>query len=148
MDPIDAAEIPYRALLLVDTAPIVYVLEGHPEFAPRFAPIFEALDRGRVQLAVTTVTIAEVLTGPMKRENRVLAMEYRHLLQSWQVVPLTVEIAEEAAYVRARYGFKLPDAVQVASARAIRPYAFVTNDLAFRRVFDESPPDPETRLIC
>jgi predicted nucleic acid-binding protein len=75
-------------------------------------------------------------------------MQYRHLLQLWQVVPLTVEIAEEAAYVRARYGFKLPDAVQVASARAIRPYAFVTNDHAFRRAFDVSLPGSEKRLIC
>ena len=50
MDPIDVEAIPSGALLLVDTAPIIYVLEGHPEFGPRFEPIFAAHDAGTVTL--------------------------------------------------------------------------------------------------
>jgi predicted nucleic acid-binding protein len=146
MDPIDVAGIPEGALLLIDTAPIVYILENHPKFAPRFSPVFEAHDAGKLRLAVTTVTIAEVLTGPMKREDRVLVRQYRDILQAWQVVPLTTELAEEAALVRATYGLKLPDAVQVAAARATHAYALVTNDRGFRRAFGASPLS-DTRLI-
>jgi predicted nucleic acid-binding protein len=134
MDPLKLDDLPPGALLLVDTSPIIYVLEDHPQLASRFLPIFD----GRFQLAVTTITIAEVLTGPMKLDDRVLAMKYRHVLQSWRVVSLDIDIAENAAYFRATYGkhgLKLPDAVQIASARAIQAYALVTNDQIFNRLF-------------
>ena len=64
MGPLNLEGLPEQALLLVDTAPIIYVLEAHPELAPIFKPIFEAHDKGLLRLAVTTVTLAEVLTGP------------------------------------------------------------------------------------
>jgi len=51
------------ATVLVDTAPWIYLLEDHAEFAPRFVGLFEAADRGQIQLALSTVTLAEVLTG-------------------------------------------------------------------------------------
>jgi len=64
MDPLNIDGLPANALVLVDTAPIIYVLEGHPRFARRFRPLFEAHEAEALQLAVTTVTIAEVMTGP------------------------------------------------------------------------------------
>ncbi len=34
MEPLDIADLNGQALLLMDTAPIVYFLENHPRFAP------------------------------------------------------------------------------------------------------------------
>ena len=65
MGPVSLEGLPENALLLVDSAPIIYVLEQHQEFAPAFTPVFEAHDKGFVRLAVTTITLAEVLTGPL-----------------------------------------------------------------------------------
>ena len=42
MDPLNLEDVPADASVLVDTAPIIYVLEGHPRFAQRFGPLFEA----------------------------------------------------------------------------------------------------------
>jgi hypothetical protein len=53
-------------LLLVDSAPIIYTLEDHPRFAAHFLPIFESHAAGSLRFAVSPVTIAEVLTGPLK----------------------------------------------------------------------------------
>ena len=64
MDPLNIEGLPANALVLVDTAPIIYVLEGHPQLARRFRPLFEAHEAGALQLAITTVTITEVMTGP------------------------------------------------------------------------------------
>src|SRR6266545_3946228 len=50
------------ALALVDSAPIIYVLEAHARFARRFQPLFERQAAGEIAFSVTTVTIAEVLT--------------------------------------------------------------------------------------
>ena len=121
-------------MLLVDTAPIIYVLESHPKWAPRFEPIFTLQDQGGVSLAITTVTLAEVLTGPLQADEESLARRYRSVLGSWQVVDLTADIAEHAARLRARYRLKLPDAVQLASALAINAHAIVTHDRDFGKV--------------
>ena len=60
------------AWLLVDTAPIIYTLEDNPRFAPRFRSVFEAHDAGSVRFAVSAVTIAEVMTGPLKAGDEAL----------------------------------------------------------------------------
>ena len=65
------------ALVLVDTAPIIYVLEGHPQFAARFAPLFARHEEGALQLAVTTVTLSEVLAGPLGEGEEAIARRYR-----------------------------------------------------------------------
>ena len=131
MEPVSLEGLPENALLLVDSAPIIYVLEDHPRFAPAFRPIFEAHEKGLVRFAVTTITLAEVLTGPLRKGDEVLAEQYRATLRSWFVVPLDVETAESAARLRAALKLKLADAVQAASALAIGADALVTHDRDF-----------------
>jgi predicted nucleic acid-binding protein len=134
MESLDFGGLPEGALLLIDSAPIIYVLEDHPKFASRFEPLFEAHAAGRLRFAVTTVTIAEVLTGPMKASDEALAQRYRAILESWRPVPLDVDIAESAARLRASLRLGLADAVQAASALAINAAALVTHDRDFSRV--------------
>ncbi|MBL0028110.1 MAG: PIN domain-containing protein [Rhodanobacteraceae bacterium] len=134
MESLDASALPEGALLLVDSAPIIYTLEGHGKFAARFAPLFARHANGEIQLAVTTVTIAEVLTGPLKAGEEALARRYRAVMEAWHVVELGVDIAESAARLRGSYGLKLPDAIQLASALAINADALVTHDRDFANV--------------
>ena len=42
MEPLKFGDLPEEALLLVDSSPIIYVLEDHPQFRSRFAPLFAA----------------------------------------------------------------------------------------------------------
>ena len=134
MDPLNADDLPDGALLLMDSAPIIYVLEQHPKLATRFVALFEAQANGRLNFAVTTVAIAEVLTGPLRNGDEALASRYRAVLESWNVIPLDVPIAESAARLRASFGLKLPDAVQAASALAVNAAALVTHDRDFSRI--------------
>ena len=134
MEPLGIDDLPEQALLLMDSPPIIYVLEGHPKLGSRFKPMFEAHAAGRLRFAVTTVTIAEVLAGPLQAGDEALARRYRTILESWQPVALDVEIAESAARLRASLRLKLADAVQVASALAINAAALVTHDRDFARV--------------
>jgi predicted nucleic acid-binding protein len=131
MEPVSLEGLPENALLLVDSAPIIYVLENHPELAPVFSPVFEAHEKGLVHFAVTTVTLAEVLTGPLSKGDEVLAEKYRATLRSWFVMDLDAETAESAARLRAVLKLKLADAVQAASALAIGADALVTHDRDF-----------------
>jgi predicted nucleic acid-binding protein len=134
MEPIDATKLPVGALLLIDSAPIIYTLEANPQFAARFTPVFQRHANGELLIAITTITIAEVLTGPLKAGEEALAKRYRNVLEAWQVVELNAEIAESAARLRARYGLKLPDAIQLASALAINADALITHDRDFSKV--------------
>ena len=134
MDSLSLAGLPDRALLLVDTAPIVYQLEGHPQYAARFCSVFEAHAASRVLFAATTITLAEVLTGPLRTGNEALARRYRGLLQSWQLIDLDADIAETAARLRATLRLKLPDAIQAASALAVGAAGLVTHDRDFSRL--------------
>lgn len=136
MEPVSLEGLPENALLLVDSAPIIYVLEDHPELASVFRPVFKAHDEGLLRLAVTTVTLAEVLTGPLGARDEVLAERYRATLKSWFVVDLDAEIAESAARLRAACKLKLADAVQAASALAVGADALVTHDRDFSALRD------------
>jgi predicted nucleic acid-binding protein len=134
MERLDTAALADGALILVDSAPIIYVLEGHRTLARRFRPLFERQARGEISFAVTTITIAEVLTGPLSVGDEALAERYRSILESWYVVELSTEIAERAARLRAHARLKLPDAVQAASAIAVNADALVTHDRDFSRL--------------
>ena len=122
------------ALVLVDTAPWIYLLEDHPQFAPLFLGLFEAAERGQIQLALTTITLAEVLTGPLKHKQTALAKRYEIALNKYQVLPLSASIASLAAQLRIQYRLKLPDAVQLASALDTGAAALVTHDRDFSKV--------------
>ncbi len=134
MEPLNLTDLPEHALLLVDSAPIIYFLEGHAKLGRRFKPLFEAHVSGCFQFAVTTITVAEVLTGPLQAGDEVLTRRYRAILESWQVVELDFDIAEGAARLRGMLRLKLADAVQAASALAINADALVTYDRDFSRV--------------
>jgi len=134
MEKLDAGALPAGALVLVDSAPIIYVLEGHREFARRFRPLFDRHAGGELRFAVTAITVAEVLTGPVSKGDEALVRRYRGVLDSWQVVDLSIDIAESAARLRATLKLKLPDAIQAASALAIGADALVTHDRDFARL--------------
>jgi len=134
MEPVDLTGLPEHPLLLLDSAPIIYLLEDHPKFASRFQPLFDAHSAGAMRFAVTTITIAEVLSGPLRAGDDVLVRRYRRLLESWQAIPLDADIAESAASVRVATNLKLPDAIQVASALAVHADALVTHDRDFSGV--------------
>jgi predicted nucleic acid-binding protein len=131
-----ADQIPDGAAVLVDTNPIIYVLEGHAR-AARFRSIFEAIDMGRIHGVVTPITVAEIVSGPLKAGNDALAERYRHTLSqspSWTVRDIDTEIAVLAARLRLRHKLKLPDAIQLAAALHESCYALVTHDRDFASV--------------
>lgn len=125
------------ARFAVDSAPIIYFFEDHRQLAARYAPLFEAAARGDCSIVVSTVTLAEVVAGPLGAGNEVLAAQYHRALKesvNWYLVPLSEEIAFLAARIRSSRGLRLPDAIQVATAVAEGCAALVTHDVDFRKV--------------
>ncbi len=119
---------------MVDTAPFIYVLESHPQFADLFSGLFVAAAAGELTIALSTITLAEVLTGPFKAGHTALAKRYEKALSQYRVIPVSTPIAALAAQLRAQYRLKLPDALQLATALDIGAAAFVTHDRDFSQV--------------
>lgn len=132
-------DVPEGASITVDSAPIIYFLQDHPTFAPRFSPLFDAASDGRITLAISTITVAEIMAGPLAAGNDILAGQYREVLcrsPGWQSITVDEQVAAEAARLRARYRLRLPDAIQVATAIATRSWALVAHDSELAKVKD------------
>jgi predicted nucleic acid-binding protein len=130
-------ELPSNARVTVDSTPIIYFLEDHPKLAARFAPVFEAAAHGALSIFVSTITVAEIVAGPLKAGNEILAAQYCEALRgskNWEIIPVTEEIAILAARIRAVRNLRLPDAIQVATAVATGSVALVTHDIDFSKV--------------
>lgn len=126
--------LPVHATVLVDTAPVIYLLDGNAQSLPKFLPLFRAAERGELRILLTPVTLAEVLAGPLKARKEALAERYESALREglgWRVVDLDSDIAAKAARLRIRYGLKLPDAFQLAAALYHSVDALVTHDRDF-----------------
>lgn len=130
------AQIPDGATVLIDTSPIIYLLEGNP-LASRFEPLFADIEAGRLQALITPITLAEVLTGPIKAGNEALAERYRRALTSdsgWELREIDEDIAVLAARLRVQRRLKLPDAIQLAVALHEGCQALITHDRDFGQV--------------
>ncbi len=133
-----AAQVPDGGTVLIDTNPIIYILEDNPLGAP-FRSIFEALDRGRIRALVTPITVAEVVTGPLRAKREALAERYRRTITQspgWGLREIDADIAVLAARLRLRHALKLPDAFQLAVALEEGCSALVTHDRDFGTVSD------------
>lgn len=74
---------------------------------------------------------------PLREGRGDIARQYRRLLlasPSVRTSSINPSAAERAAELRARYGFRLPDALQLAVAIEERCEAFLTNDRRLARV--------------
>lgn len=133
-----ATRVPDGASVLVDTSPLVYVLEGH-ELGATFAPTFRDVDSGRIQAVITPITLAEILSGPFGAGKEELAERYRQALTTsagWTLRDIDAEVGVLAARLRVRHRLKLPDAMQLAVALREGCHALVTHDRDFSSVED------------
>ena len=122
-----------------DTSPVIYLIETHPDYDVLITEIFRRIDRGSMTGFTSAITLTEVLTQPLKQGQVHLQKEYRDLLlhsANFYTLPINAEIAEQAAGLRAQYGLRTPDALQVAAAKTANCHAFLTNDKALKRIED------------
>jgi len=121
----------------LDTAPLIYFIEDHPDYSQVIQPFFNALANGDFQVITSTITFLEVLVHPIRSGNHELVEQYQNvLLNASELVtlPVTTDIAEIAAKVRAEHNLRTPDAIQIATAVHAGCSHFFTNDERITRV--------------
>jgi predicted nucleic acid-binding protein len=115
----------------LDTMIFIYAFEEHPTYVPVLRTFFSAVERGEIEAVTSTVTIAECLAQPYRKKNFALAAQYMVLFRNFphlSVIPVSDEIAERAAFLRAHHNIRTPDALQLATALLSGSRFFLTND--------------------
>ena len=117
--------------IFIDTAPLIYLIEGEEYFAGMVEKQLNQWIIAEENLATSTLTLLELLVVPMKQENKHLVQKYRALLKdilSEPLISLSEPISEMAAQIRGVNGFKTPDSIQLATALYSGADVFYTND--------------------
>jgi predicted nucleic acid-binding protein len=121
----------------IDTAPVIYFIEAHPDYDMLVSEIFQRIEYGELSGVTSMITLAEVLVHPCRKNNHALQQAYYDLLmnsRNFDTLPLDDGAARQTALLRARYGLRTPDAFQVAVALQAGCDGFLTNDTALRRI--------------
>jgi len=88
--------------IALDTNVLIYFLEGIEPEAGKVEKILNAFMKGQDEGVVSTITVAEVLTGFYMAGDTARAAKAKKLLNdltltSFRIVPVTFEIADSAA---------------------------------------------------
>ena len=76
-----------------------------------------------------------MLVKPLREGRLDLVDQYRAILTGQlEMVPIDEAISVKAAQLRAKYGFRTPDAVQLASVIQKKGDVFITNDRGLKNV--------------
>lgn len=128
-----SAELGRRAYL--DTNIVIYAVEGFAGVADKLRALLQAMDDLEIVAVTSELTLAEVLIRPLQDRNLKVQQAYRTFLTptpALEVIPISRDILEEAARVRATTKLKLPDAIHLATAKLNGCDSFLTNDDSFK----------------
>jgi predicted nucleic acid-binding protein len=115
----------------LDTAIFIYFIEQHRVYAPVLARLFQHLERERLQIVTSALTLLEALVVPYRSGDEILARKYEAILTNGKgltLVAIDTPLIRLAAQIRATTSVRTPDALQLASALSARCTAFLTND--------------------
>ncbi len=115
-------------LIGLDSNIFSYQFHKQPIFGPIAKEIFDAISLNELHAITSIITLTEILSvkAPLIKLKQ-LEKQFSET-PNLSVIEVTYEIAQEAAKIRRKYGFRLPDAIQIATAKLSKAKAFITND--------------------
>lgn len=123
------------AKVYLDTNILVFLVEGHDLLQANVDTLLRRIEAGDLSVATSELSVAEVLVKPYATGNMRLAALYEALLvpgPQMTIVPIDLSILKSAARLRAMTKAKLPDAIHVATAMALRCDYVVSNDAGLK----------------
>ena len=124
-------------IVFLDTAPLIYFIEKNNRYFDVVKPIVALIDSQQSNGMSSSITLLEVLVLPLREGNKKLADKYKAILLSssgLETCEISHAISGRAAMIRAKYGFKTPDSIQLATAIIRKADYFLTNDAALKQV--------------
>jgi predicted nucleic acid-binding protein len=125
--------------IFLDTAPLIYFIEGNSQYQEKLRQIFDSNDRGDFVFITSSITLLEVLVMPFREGQINLVEKYINILTNApgiELFEITNAISIKAAELRAKYNLRTPDAIQLATAIEYNVDYFLTNDLRLKTVHE------------
>ena len=117
--------------VFLDTAPLVYFLDGDTPYTMAMEYIISYARENDVELITSVVTAAEYLVIPYRQKKTEQVQAFFSFVADADIRLLSIDVgmAEKAAKLRAEYpGFKGMDSLQLAAAHYADCDVFLTND--------------------
>lgn len=128
----------YKKVFL-DTTPLIYFLDADVNYAEKVEEIFSDILENEKTMITSAITCTEYLTYPYRTGNVEKVNAFFEFLADCDILtcPIDVNIAKEAARIRAEYkDFKTMDCLQLATAYIQGCDLFLTNDKQLRQFKD------------
>lgn len=122
--------------IYLDASVIIYATETPHLFTQLRPKLIEPLAKGEVTLVTSWLSLAEVLIKPLQTQDMILEKAYRQFLSPaphFQLLPVDRNIVDQAAQLRAQYGFKLPDAIHIATGMIAGCSHYLTGDMKWSK---------------
>jgi predicted nucleic acid-binding protein len=98
---------------------LIRAMEHTDAAADAVARIFDSATASKLFLVTSEITLGEVLAGPFRLDDALLAQAYEKLLMDSEIfalVPINRDILVSAARLRSQRTLTLPDAIHAATA--------------------------------
>lgn len=113
----------------IDTNIFIYYFNQYPQFGEISKEIIDKLTNGNLSGITSEITVIEILSHPVLSKKNSQEMDQQFLsIPNLIVLEVNHGIALEAAKIRRKYNFRLPDAIQLATAKLNKAQAFISND--------------------
>jgi len=113
--------------IYLDAAPVIYAVE---QVAPMAGLVDARLAVADVVCVASDLTRLECRVKPLREGDDTLLKDFDDFFEGtvWEIVPLTREVIDRATDIRAKYGFRTPDAIHLAAACVGACNVILTND--------------------
>ena len=121
----------------LDTMLFIYSMEAKEPYMSMLSSIFYYIEKGLAKGVTSIITLTEILVKPIKDRNIEAVKDYKFLLNNFpnlKMVNIDPKTAEKGAELRAKYGIRTPDALQIASAIENQATIFLSNDYQLKKI--------------
>lgn len=115
-------------LIGLDTNIFSYHFHNHPQFVNFTNIVFNNLYQNQFKGITSIITLTELLSAKVSPSKIKILQQSFQTTPNLSVLDVNHDIAFEAAKIRREYGFRLPDAIQLATAIHSKAKAYITND--------------------
>ena len=130
--------------LYLDASPIIYSIEGVPEFRLAALSWIERAEVAKGVVITSRRSRLECRVKPLREGNTPLLERFDGFFSrgSLEIVDVSSDVIERATELRAKHDFRAPDAVHLATALVVGADVFLTGDRTLKRC-----PDLDVQLL-
>ena len=116
-----------RNIIALDSSIFIYHLEEHPSYASFTHEILSGIEFGQWNGVTSVITLMEIGVKPISVGRDDIARKYEALLVNFPnlvICDIDRDVARKAAFLRAQYRVRPPDALHLATAIVNREPGF------------------------